>query len=257
MRYFRTSVVEGLRQEPYAAFGRDAFELAAGASPRADMAKQTKAQYDEGILSGFVLTNIIGKISLGLSEATLESVMKVAVEVFRRRRRVSLKTINNSIWPTYRQVSHLWAATWWRLSVDLTDAAVAILESTPRIQGSKFRARGHEFSVQPREHPRLSREGRSLSAARRGTEIPARAWINFNALWTATIGSPLAGLQIDFLEDLNGALIAAAIDVGSAKSTRTANASPLIAAATASSASARMSASATLAPSAANSSAVA
>ena len=115
-RYFHTSAVEYIWQQPCPGFDRDAFEFAASAVPRAEMDKQSRAKFEEGIVAGFVLSDTIRKIRLGLTEATLESSMKAAAETFRRRRRLSVKTINNSIWPTYRCVSHLWAATWWRLS---------------------------------------------------------------------------------------------------------------------------------------------
>lgn len=115
----QTSTVEFLRLNRSlrdADLGFDQFELGAGAQPIKEMAEPAKSPFVYGIISGYVLAETVGKIRLDLPQASIGHSIEIASKTFWPRWRVSVKTINNSIWPGYKSVSPLWAAYWMRVT---------------------------------------------------------------------------------------------------------------------------------------------
>ena len=105
--------------------GFDLLEFAARATPLESLqaAKGMKGAaaepYLHGIISGFILHETLGKVVLGRKDASIGRSAKIASEKFSnkeasnhldKRVRISISTINNTIWPLYKPVAHLWAA---------------------------------------------------------------------------------------------------------------------------------------------------
>ena len=129
-RAFHSEAVEFLRRGPDEAdagfliredlrgvdFGFDAFKFAAAAPPIGDVIAEAREPYMHGVIAGFVLDQTVGKVALQRQDARVADSIQAAEKAFWPSWRVMVKTINNSIWPRYRCVSHLWAAHWRRAS---------------------------------------------------------------------------------------------------------------------------------------------
>jgi len=94
--------------------GVDLFEFAAAAQPIAGMAEDAKEPYVYGIISGFILLETVGKCMLSVEGASIGNSIETASEKFWPEWRVSVKHINNVVWPRYKAVSHFWATYWLR-----------------------------------------------------------------------------------------------------------------------------------------------
>ena len=66
--------------------------------------------YAHGVIAGYILHDTVGKIILGLEDASIGKSIATCSQGFWRRFRVSEKTINNVVWPRYKPVAHFWAA---------------------------------------------------------------------------------------------------------------------------------------------------
>jgi hypothetical protein len=97
-------------------FDFEAFEFAAAATPIRDIIAQAREPYVHGMIAGFVLDQTVGKVALQRKDARVADSIQAAEKAFWPKWRVMAKTINNSTWPQYRRVSHLWAAHWRRAS---------------------------------------------------------------------------------------------------------------------------------------------
>ena len=63
----------------------------------------------EGYVAGMILHHVVGAVATDGDDASMGWIMsKIANDV--RPRRLSKKTIENTLWPKYRRVSHFWAA---------------------------------------------------------------------------------------------------------------------------------------------------
>ena len=82
-----------------------------------DVQKEATAErFVHGIIAGRILAAAVGCSGLGM-EITMERAIETAIEPYCYRRpewKLSPKTVNNKIWPAFRPVAHLWAATWAR-----------------------------------------------------------------------------------------------------------------------------------------------
>ena len=86
-----------------------------GRGPIDEMAARAKSPFVYGMISGCVLAETVGKITLRRrKEASMGHSIDIASKAFYPRWRVSVKTINTLIWPKYKSVAHLWAAYWLR-----------------------------------------------------------------------------------------------------------------------------------------------
>jgi hypothetical protein len=89
------------------------------ASPRlGDYEKEAKSAFIEGVVAGKILIEAVGLSQLAPEDVNLSRTKIAVAEGFRKGQgiRMSEKTIDNSVWRTYRCVSPLWAA--WLYSGD-------------------------------------------------------------------------------------------------------------------------------------------
>jgi hypothetical protein len=91
------------------------FEFVAGAEPIENIHAEVKKHFVRGYASGFILRETIARIQIGAPDATIGASISKMSEIYRRKKDGSgwpldKKTINNTIWPKYKPVSHFWAA---------------------------------------------------------------------------------------------------------------------------------------------------
>ena len=116
-RAIHTSTVEfiKLNREAFSEdIGVDLFEFAAAAQPISNVVQDAKEPYVHGIISGFILWETVGKCMLKVEGASIGNSIETAKKKFYPQWRVSVKHINNVVWPRYKAVSHFWAAYWLR-----------------------------------------------------------------------------------------------------------------------------------------------
>jgi hypothetical protein len=96
---------------PEGFFG-DVFDQAFGAIPPHIMQQSAREPYLHGFIAGMILQRVVhGGSENGNSEETaMGRIIRNVSELFYPRWRLSPKTIENSVWPKFRSVSHFWAA---------------------------------------------------------------------------------------------------------------------------------------------------
>ncbi len=77
---------------------------------------KAKERFIKGMIVGLVLHNQIAYACLGRSDVTKGELIRDATKPFQKTKgggylRISPKTFNNDVWPTFHCVAHLWAAS--------------------------------------------------------------------------------------------------------------------------------------------------
>jgi hypothetical protein len=86
---------------------------AADAPPLAELQEQSKPRFVQGVLAGMILRELLGLSLLAPERALMKLVLGELADGFRIAGRLNLsdKTIKNAVWPVFRPVAHLWAAS--------------------------------------------------------------------------------------------------------------------------------------------------
>jgi hypothetical protein len=94
---------------------REVFHFLAGSPPLADIRREARRPYCHGVAAGLVLCEILHRRDVGSRRAQLGAVMDAVAATLAGVGGfgVSRKTIDNSVWPVFRSVSHLWGAHLW------------------------------------------------------------------------------------------------------------------------------------------------
>jgi hypothetical protein len=82
------------------------FDAAAGAPPLSDVQKNIPAPMLRGMIAGHIVRMVMSKERMQIGGAIAE----LSKLFYSADRRLSVKTIQNQVWPHYRCVSHYWAA---------------------------------------------------------------------------------------------------------------------------------------------------
>jgi hypothetical protein len=118
-RAYTAIVAEHMKQhldEMPSADYRAFYCLATEASPLADVRKEWSEKFKRASLVGHFLTDLLGCISLHIDDVTMANLIERVIKPYRMKKdggelRISLKTFQNQIWPEFRCVAHLWAAS--------------------------------------------------------------------------------------------------------------------------------------------------
>ena len=73
------------------------------------MARESERPFSFGFIAGKLLEHSVGFLSIDPSRASVSRLKKELAARFAKHR-ISVKTIDQTIWPQYRAVAHLWAA---------------------------------------------------------------------------------------------------------------------------------------------------
>lgn len=95
---------------------RGLHSLAKKALPIADVRREWNEQAKRASLAGLLLHDLVGRISLGITDMTMEKLISRVIEPFMKTKlggelRISVKTFQNQIWPAFRCVAYYWAAS--------------------------------------------------------------------------------------------------------------------------------------------------
>lgn len=125
---FERSVVEIVRPPGFGALpetaGGDLFALADAAYPLPAIQAWAVKPFLHGVFAGNVLHNVLDLIACDPGNASLGKAIEMAIPGARQlssstfKCTIAISTFNNTIWPKYRCVAHLWAAYYARAMVD-------------------------------------------------------------------------------------------------------------------------------------------
>lgn len=89
------------------------FELAAEAKPLSDVRSSASAPFVRGLIAGHILIETLGHVQLDLP-FSMSAAVRLAIKPFcykTREWKLTAKTVENYVWPTFRPVAHFWAAS--------------------------------------------------------------------------------------------------------------------------------------------------
>jgi hypothetical protein len=156
---------EEVMQGPVAKEDLRAFAAMIRAAPSMEAVTQESARaFEFGSIAGTILYHSVGMLAIDPAAAPA-SALKAQIAKKWARRRISEKTINQTIWPTYRCVSALWAAhIWWRQKT----ACTTVFPCLPGDLGEflavaeEFRTRGESLKVPGSPEPTILRKSETI-----------------------------------------------------------------------------------------------
>lgn len=110
-----TSRVEELRPSADTLIRSELAELArqaADARPLRDIQKDYLRgdRLIRGSIAGTILRETLGRLEINHNASSMKQIVGELSDAFSKKYRLSVKTIANDVWPTFRPVAHFWAA---------------------------------------------------------------------------------------------------------------------------------------------------